>query len=42
MVPHRRSRRLTPGLGPFQRFQRGWLRTDLLAGLAVAAYLVPR
>jgi Sulfate permease and related transporters (MFS superfamily) len=32
----------TPGLTfILQRFQRGWLRTDLLAGLAVAAYLVP-
>mgnify|MGYP000670978064 CR=1 FL=1 len=33
----------TPGLTfILQRFQRGWLRTDLLAGLAVAAYLVPQ
>ena len=33
----------TPGLTfLLQRFQRGWLRTDLLAGLAVAAYLVPQ
>lgn len=34
--------RLTPGLGPLLRYRRSWLRGDLLAGVTVAAYLVPQ
>ncbi|WP_189310419.1 SulP family inorganic anion transporter [Streptomyces brasiliensis] len=35
-------RGLMPGLGPLLRYRRAWLRGDLLAGLTVAAYLVPQ
>ena len=31
-----------PGLTQFRDYQRGWLRGDILAGLTVAAYLVPQ
>jgi SulP family sulfate permease len=31
-----------PGLGQFRGYRRGWLRGDILAGLTVAAYLVPQ
>jgi len=31
-----------PGLTQFREYQRGWLRRDVLAGLTVAAYLVPQ
>lgn len=31
-----------PGLGQFREYQRAWLRPDVLAGLTVAAYLVPQ
>jgi sulfate permease, SulP family len=31
-----------PGVAQFRGYQRGWLRGDVLAGLAVAAYLVPQ
>jgi MFS superfamily sulfate permease-like transporter len=31
-----------PGLGQFQDYRRGWLRGDILAGLTVAAYLIPQ
>jgi sulfate permease, SulP family len=43
-APPSRSRlqRLTPGLWLVMRYQRGWLRGDLLAGVTVAAYLVPQ
>ena len=34
--------RLTPGLGTLLRYRRSWLRGDLLAGVTVAAYLVPQ
>ncbi|WP_406377531.1 SulP family inorganic anion transporter [Streptomyces sp. NBC_00197] len=34
--------RLAPGLGVLRAYQRSWLRGDLLAGLTVAAYLVPQ
>ncbi|MER7980149.1 sulfate permease [Streptomyces sp. NPDC095817] len=34
--------RLAPGLGVLRGYQRSWLRGDLLAGLTVAAYLVPQ
>jgi SulP family sulfate permease len=31
-----------PGIGVFREYQRPWLRADVLAGIAVAAYLVPQ
>ena len=31
-----------PGIAQFRGYQRGWLRGDLLAGITVAAYLVPQ
>ncbi|MEV0389173.1 sulfate permease [Nonomuraea sp. NPDC050643] len=34
--------RLLPGLTVLKGYQRAWLRGDLLAGLTVAAYLVPQ
>jgi sulfate permease, SulP family len=34
--------RLTPGLGTFLGYRRSWLKGDLLAGVTVAAYLVPQ
>ena len=33
---------LTPGLNQLRSYQRGWLRADLLAGVTVAAYLIPQ
>ncbi len=33
---------ILPGLAQFRGYQRGWLRGDLLAGVTVAAYLVPQ
>ena len=33
---------LTPGLHQFLHYQRGWLRGDVLAGVTVAAYLIPQ
>jgi high affinity sulfate transporter 1 len=33
---------ITPGLGVLLRYQRGWLRADALAGVTVAAYLIPQ
>ncbi|WP_046734547.1 SulP family inorganic anion transporter [Streptomyces humi] len=35
-------RRLTPGLATLLGYRRGWLKGDLLAGMTVAAYLVPQ
>jgi sulfate permease, SulP family len=35
-------RRLLPGVDSLTRYQRAWLRGDVLAGLTVAAYLVPQ
>jgi SulP family sulfate permease len=35
-------RRLLPGLDSLTRYERAWLRGDLLAGITVAAYLVPQ
>ncbi|BBC38397.1 hypothetical protein SGFS_096910 [Streptomyces graminofaciens] len=35
-------RRLAPGLGTLLGYRRSWLRGDLLAGVTVAAYLVPQ
>ena len=34
--------RLLPGLWRLRHYQRGWLRGDLIAGVTVAAYLVPQ
>jgi len=34
--------RLTPGLDRMLRYERSWLRGDVLAGVTVAAYLVPQ
>nr|WP_280236103.1 sulfate permease [Nocardia cyriacigeorgica] len=34
--------RALPGLRQFRDYQRGWLRADVLAGITVAAYLVPQ
>ena len=33
---------LMPGLAQFRNYERSWLRGDVLAGLTVAAYLVPQ
>ena len=33
---------VTPGLNQLRSYQRGWLRGDLLAGITVAAYLIPQ
>lgn len=35
-------RRLVPGIEQFRGYQRGWLRGDVLAGVTVAAYLIPQ
>jgi SulP family sulfate permease len=35
-------RRLTPGIASLTGYRRSWLRGDLLAGVTVAAYLVPQ
>jgi len=37
-----RWRRLAPGLGALAGYRRAWWRGDLLAGVTVAAYLVPQ
>jgi Sulfate permease family len=34
--------RVLPGLAVLRRYQRAWLPRDLLAGVTVAAYLVPQ
>jgi high affinity sulfate transporter 1 len=34
--------RWAPGVGSFRRYQRGWLRPDLVAGIVLAAILVPQ
>ena len=36
------ARRYLPGLWALRGYRRGWLRGDLLAGVTVAAYLVPQ
>ena len=36
------TRRYLPGIWVLRRYQRTWLRGDLLAGVTVAAYLVPQ
>lgn len=37
-----KSVRIFPGLRQFQGYRRTWLRADVLAGVTVAAYLVPQ
>ena len=37
-----RWRRLLPGVDSLTRYERAWLRGDVLAGITVAAYLVPQ
>ena len=34
--------RLLPGVAVVRRYERGWLRGDVLAGITVAAYLIPQ
>jgi MFS superfamily sulfate permease-like transporter len=34
--------RLLPGVGQLRSYQRSWLRYDVLAGVTVAAYLIPQ
>jgi SulP family sulfate permease len=40
--PRDRLRALTPGLTTLRDYRRVWLRGDVLAGITVAAYLVPQ
>ena len=42
MEPRERLARVLPGLARLLGYQRSWLRPDLLAGVTVAAYLVPQ
>jgi high affinity sulfate transporter 1 len=35
------DQQVLPGLNQFRQYQRSWLRGDILAGVTVAAYLVP-
>lgn len=37
-----RLSRLVPGLGRLRHYERAWLRFDVIAGITVAAYLVPQ
>lgn len=39
---HRGWERYLPGIAVLRRYERPWLRGDLLAGVTVAAYLVPQ
>lgn len=41
-VGSRRVQAVLPGLAVLRRYDRGWLRGDLVAGATVAAYLVPQ
>lgn len=34
--------RLLPGVVVLRNYQRGWLKGDVIAGITVAAYLVPQ
>lgn len=36
------GKRMLPGVANLAGYQRSWLRSDLLAGVAVAAYLIPQ
>jgi MFS superfamily sulfate permease-like transporter len=40
--PHSRLAAMLPGVGQLVCYQRAWLVGDVLAGLTVAAYLVPQ
>jgi high affinity sulfate transporter 1 len=42
MIASWRSRDWVPGVEQFRRYQPGWLRGDVVAGLTVTAYLVPQ
>lgn len=42
MSPSSRVAGALPGLAQFHGYRRGWVRGDLLAGVTVAAYLVPQ
>jgi high affinity sulfate transporter 1 len=42
MAAPRSAARLLPGLATLRGYRRSWLRGDVLAGLTVAAYLVPQ
>ncbi|GAB2727853.1 hypothetical protein GCM10027089_59400 [Nocardia thraciensis] len=37
-----RAMRWLPGLAQFRGYRRAWLRSDAIAGVTVAAYLVPQ
>jgi len=41
-VPAPDASQLLPGLARFRRYERSWLRYDVLAGVTVAAYLIPQ
>ena len=41
-VPRPDPTRLAPSLARLRRYERSWLRYDVLAGVTVAAYLVPQ
>ena len=42
LLPDLTLARLLPGLDGLRRYERAWLRGDVLAGVTVAAYLVPQ
>ena len=49
MTPERGSQspsgvleRWVPGVGSLRQYERGWLRSDLVAGIVLAAILVPQ
>ena len=42
MIATRRLSDWVPGVEQLRRYQRGWLRGDVVAGLTVTAYLVPQ
>ena len=42
MVATMKWSEVAPGLTQFQNYERSWLRGDVLAGVTVAAYLVPQ
>lgn len=42
MIPTMTSAGWAPGVVQFREYQRRWLRGDVLAGLTVAAYLIPQ
>ena len=41
-VPPSRLEHWVPGVGVIRRYRRGWLRSDLVAGVVLAAILVPQ